>query len=47
MTQHQHQAGADEQPMAVESAHIMKREKHQAREHYERMLQELKNEQQK
>jgi hypothetical protein len=46
MTQHQQQAaGTDEPPMDVEPAHVMKREKHRQREHYERMAQEAAEEQ--
>ncbi|MYM81114.1 hypothetical protein GTP44_03965 [Duganella sp. FT50W] len=46
-TQHQQQPDADDEPMAVEPAHVMTREKHRAREHYEQMLRELEKQQQK
>lgn len=46
MTQHeQHAAGEEEQPMPIEPAHVMRREKHQQREHYERMAQEAAKQQ--
>lgn len=34
-----------EEPMEVEPAHIMKREKHQQREHYERLAREAAKDQ--
>jgi hypothetical protein len=45
--QHQQQAAEEVRPMEVEPAYVMTREKHKQREHYERMLRELKKEQQK
>lgn len=47
MNQNQNQQQpAEAQPMHIEPAHVMSREKHKAREHYERLLQELRAEQQ-
>jgi hypothetical protein len=45
--QHQQQAAEEARPMDVEPAHAMTREKHKQREHYERLLRELENEQRK
>lgn len=47
MTQHQKHAGEGDQPMPIEPAHVMKREKHLQREHYERLAREAAKEQQK
>ncbi len=45
MMQHQQQAGDEEQPMPIEPAHVMRREKHLQREHYERMAREAAEQQ--
>ena len=46
MMQHEQQQDAGgEQAMPIEPAHVMKREKHQQREHYERMASEAAKDQ--
>ncbi|WP_167761445.1 hypothetical protein [Duganella callida] len=41
------QPAHDDKPMDVEPAHVMSHEKHRQREHYERMLRELREERRK
>ncbi len=37
MSQHQHHPNHEDKPLDVDPAHVMPREKHTQREHYERM----------
>lgn len=47
MTQEQQHTADDDRPMCIEPAHVMKREKHLQREHYERLAREAEAARQK
>jgi len=47
MSQHQQHPSHEDDPLDIDPAHVMSREKHKQREHYERMAQDASNEQRK